>query len=95
MARVQLWGYRCERCSHSWLPRDKDQEPRVCPRCKSPYWNRPRKGSKADPGEGVNLPSDDEGQDKPGGGSGVPQAPPKAIMDVEGKRKGGRGKGRV
>ncbi len=40
---VQLWGYRCERCGHEWLPRDKDQEPRVCPKCKSPYWNVPRK----------------------------------------------------
>jgi hypothetical protein len=28
---------------HEWLPRDKDQEPRVCPKCKNPYWNTPRK----------------------------------------------------
>ncbi len=45
MSKVQLlvWGYRCERCQHEWVPRDKAQEPRVCPSCKSPYWNRPRK----------------------------------------------------
>jgi predicted Zn-ribbon and HTH transcriptional regulator len=45
MAKVRLvvWGYRCERCGHEWVPRDKDQEPRVCPKCKSPYWARPRK----------------------------------------------------
>jgi len=44
MAKVQLvvWGYRCERCGHEWVPRDKEQEPKVCPKCKSPYWNRPR-----------------------------------------------------
>ena len=37
-------GYRCERCGHQWLPRgDSAEEPRVCPRCKSPYWNRPRR----------------------------------------------------
>lgn len=44
MARVQLlvWGYRCERCEHEWVPR-REEEPRVCPKCKSPYWNRPRK----------------------------------------------------
>lgn len=42
MAKVQLWGYRCERCGHEWLPR-KGEEPKVCPRCKSPYWNIPRK----------------------------------------------------
>ena len=36
MAKVRLWGYRCERCGHEWLPRT-GEEPRVCPRCKSPY----------------------------------------------------------
>lgn len=41
--KVQLWGYRCERCSHEWLPRDKSQDPKVCPKCKSPYWNTPRR----------------------------------------------------
>ncbi len=43
MAKIQLLGFRCERCGHEWLPREKDQEPRVCPKCKSPYWNSPRK----------------------------------------------------
>jgi predicted Zn-ribbon and HTH transcriptional regulator len=43
MPKVQLWGFRCERCGHEWLPRDKSQDPRVCPKCKSPYWDRPRK----------------------------------------------------
>lgn len=28
---------------HEWVPRDTENEPRVCPKCKSPYWNRPRK----------------------------------------------------
>lgn len=48
MAKVQLtvWGYRCERCAHEWVPRDWKQEPRVCPKCKNPYWNRPRKNAK-------------------------------------------------
>jgi DNA-directed RNA polymerase subunit M/transcription elongation factor TFIIS len=39
--------YVCERCEHRWIPRDwenKDQGlPLVCARCKSPYWNRPKK----------------------------------------------------
>jgi len=46
MARVPItvMGYRCERCSHEWIPRrDLEQEPSVCPKCKSPYWNKPRK----------------------------------------------------
>jgi hypothetical protein len=42
MPKVQIWGYRCERCQHEWVPRDKAREPAVCPSCKSPYWNRPR-----------------------------------------------------
>lgn len=42
----QPWGYRCERCEHEWLPRDKDKEPRVCPKCKSPYWDTPRRAAK-------------------------------------------------
>ncbi len=35
-------GWRCERCGHEWIPR-KEAEPTVCPKCKNPYWNRPRK----------------------------------------------------
>jgi len=42
--KVELVGYRYRcRCGHEWLPRDKTQEPRVCPRCKSPNWDRPFK----------------------------------------------------
>lgn len=36
-------GFKCERCDHEWVPNDIAVEPRVCPKCKSPYWNRPRK----------------------------------------------------
>src|SRR5262249_1814059 len=39
-------GYRCERCGHEWIPRgESDGEPATCPnpKCRSPYWNRPRK----------------------------------------------------
>lgn len=45
MARVPItvMGYRCERCGYEWLPRDTNQEPKVCPKCKSPYWNTPKK----------------------------------------------------
>lgn len=41
---ITVMGYRCERCGHEWIPRgDSDEEPRVCPKCKSAYWNRPPK----------------------------------------------------
>ena len=31
-----------ERCGYEWVPRLTAEVPRVCSRCKSPYWNRPR-----------------------------------------------------
>ena len=40
-------AYRCERCEHEWIPRKQPESeadyPTVCPKCKSPYWNKPRK----------------------------------------------------
>lgn len=41
--RITVMGYRCERCNHEWVPRDDAHLPRVCPKCKSPYWDIPRK----------------------------------------------------
>lgn len=38
---VPLTGCRC-RCGHEWLPRVADEKPRVCPKCKSPNWDRPK-----------------------------------------------------
>jgi len=46
MAKVKLSGYRCERCGHEWLPREKRRDPTVCPKCKSPYWDRKREKAK-------------------------------------------------
>lgn len=43
MPKVMLAGFRCERCLHEWLPREDAREPRVCPKCKSPYWDKPRR----------------------------------------------------
>ena len=43
MAIVKLKGYKCDRCKHEWFPRSKiDELPTICPKCKSPYWNKPR-----------------------------------------------------
>lgn len=44
MAVITKTAYRCERCGHEWVPRDATvAEPRVCPKCKSPYWNMKRR----------------------------------------------------
>ncbi|HEV3258372.1 MAG TPA: hypothetical protein VG013_15945 [Gemmataceae bacterium] len=37
---VSLTGCRC-RCGHEWLPRGPEK-PRVCPKCKSATWDRPK-----------------------------------------------------
>ena len=48
MAIILTPAFQCERCLHRWLPRNRDNDntsehqPRVCPKCKSPYWNKPR-----------------------------------------------------
>ena len=44
---VLLTGCRC-RCGHEWLARDKSEKPRVCPKCKSPNWDRPMRKLFAD-----------------------------------------------
>jgi len=38
---ITMMGFRCTRCSHEWVPK-VDKAPRVCPKCKSPYWDRER-----------------------------------------------------
>ena len=38
---VMLQGCRC-RCGHEWLPREKGERPNVCPKCKSPRWDKPK-----------------------------------------------------
>jgi predicted Zn-ribbon and HTH transcriptional regulator len=59
--KVQLWGWRCERCGHEWLPRSKDT-PRVCPKCKSPYWDKPRTKESGD--EKAKESEDNTGKSK-------------------------------
>lgn len=48
VGRVTLGGYKCERCGHVWIPRKYEigekKLPVICPKCKSPYWNKPRQG---------------------------------------------------
>jgi hypothetical protein len=42
---VRLLACRC-RCGHEWLPRDPhwpEEKPRVCPKCKSANWDRPKR----------------------------------------------------
>jgi hypothetical protein len=40
---ITVMGFRCERCEYEWVPRDPESEPKTCPKCRSPYWDRPRR----------------------------------------------------
>ena len=41
--KFEVEGYQCLRCGHKWVPRITSEEPRICPKCKSPYWNRSKR----------------------------------------------------
>lgn len=38
--KIKLSTLECERCGHKWHPK-KEEMPRCCAFCKSPYWNVP------------------------------------------------------
>ena len=38
---MKLPKLKCNRCQHEWSPR-KETEPKTCPKCNSPYWNKKR-----------------------------------------------------
>jgi predicted Zn-ribbon and HTH transcriptional regulator len=40
---VTRMGLECQRCGHEWVPKVAGYEPAACPKCKSPYWKRPRR----------------------------------------------------
>ena len=38
--KPKLIKLECKRCGHTWLPHVEDV--RMCPKCRSPYWDRER-----------------------------------------------------
>lgn len=43
MHKIKLDGWKCLRCGHQWVPNTPGQNPKVCPKCKSAWWDRERK----------------------------------------------------
>lgn len=48
MAYVMIEGYLCERCGYRWGTRSgtgfrTQPDPAHCPKCKTKYWNSPRR----------------------------------------------------
>jgi len=44
--KVQITGFKCERCGYIWRPRLPEDKIKICPKCKSAYWNVPRRKKK-------------------------------------------------
>lgn len=40
MGRMTFAGYVCDRCEHKWAAR-YETKPRLCPNCKTTYWDTP------------------------------------------------------
>jgi predicted Zn-ribbon and HTH transcriptional regulator len=40
--KIEVDGYKCIRCGHEWISRGK-KKPMTCPKCRSPYWDTPKK----------------------------------------------------
>ena len=51
--KIRIKILKCERCQHKWVPRKP--EVRICPSCKSPYWDRKPKKTKVNPKGGTNA----------------------------------------
>ena len=45
MPKISVDAWKCLRCGYIWLPRGKDK-PIACAKCKSAYWDKPRKDKK-------------------------------------------------
>jgi predicted Zn-ribbon and HTH transcriptional regulator len=42
LGAVEVTVLSCQcRCGHEWITRESER-PRVCPKCKSPNWDRPK-----------------------------------------------------
>lgn len=39
---IEIKGNKCGRCGYEWVPRDFEEIPETCPKCRSPYWNKKR-----------------------------------------------------
>ena len=40
MARIKVDGFRCNKCSHEWVARNKKEDPVICPKCKTARWDK-------------------------------------------------------
>jgi len=41
--KVTITKIECLRCGHTWIARKEEKDIKICPKCKSPYFNIPRR----------------------------------------------------
>jgi len=46
MKLIKVMGEECMRCGHVWVPKKITKKITTCPKCKSPYWDTPKKKDK-------------------------------------------------
>jgi len=49
--KIKLPILECKRCGHTWIP--KKEEVRICPKCKSAWWDTEKEDQK---GKDANNP---------------------------------------
>lgn len=55
--KIEVDEFSCERCDYSWLVRPGEKPAARCPKCKSPYWNSPRKLASGPKKKGITIRS--------------------------------------
>ena len=40
---IEVYQLTCQRCGKEWIPVKKLAEVRMCPKCKSAWWDTPKK----------------------------------------------------
>jgi len=43
LIEIKKKGFRCLRCGNEWEPRKKKHKPQTCPKCRTRYWDKPKK----------------------------------------------------
>jgi predicted Zn-ribbon and HTH transcriptional regulator len=51
--KIKIKELKCQRCGWKWIPRKSDV--RLCPHCKSTYWNEPKIKELIYEKEGMNF----------------------------------------
>ena len=46
MGKATIEAFKCDRCQYVWSPKQKEIKPLTCPKCRSPFWDTPRRRDK-------------------------------------------------